>query len=96
MLRPADDALPEDDRLLEEKEARAVANVLNAGPIASRDAAALFYLARRTAATAKLGAAPERATLDAARKLYDEAAEGKAVGHREGNSSPIESGTRAG
>ena len=55
VLRPADDALPEDDRLLEEKEARAVANVLNAGPIASRDAAALFYLARRTAATAKVG-----------------------------------------
>ena len=79
VLRPADDALPEDDRLLEEKEARAVANVLNAGPIASRDAAALFYLARRTAATAKLGAA-ERATLDAARKLYDEAAEGKGGG----------------
>ena len=79
VLRPADDALPEEDRLLEEKEARAVANVLNAGPIASRDAAALFYLARRTAATAKLGGA-ERAVLDAARRLYDEAAEGKGGG----------------
>jgi len=40
--------LAEKERLLEEKEARAFARVLNAGPIASKDAAAFFNLARRT------------------------------------------------
>ena len=40
--------LAEKERLLEEKEARAFARVLNAGPIASKDAAAFFTLARRT------------------------------------------------
>ena len=38
----------EEDRLLDEKEARAIARVLNAGPIATKDAAVLFQLARRT------------------------------------------------
>ena len=42
-------------------------------------ASAVGDVARRTAATAKLGGA-ERAVLDAARRLYDEAAEGKGGG----------------
>jgi len=42
----------EEDRLLEEKEAKAIASILNAGPIASRDATALFGFARRVKAGA--------------------------------------------
>ena len=41
------DATDHTERLEHARERRAIANVLNAGPIASRDAAALFALARR-------------------------------------------------
>jgi len=78
----------ESDRLAEEKESRAIANVLNAGPIASRDAAALFALARRAKDWAR-HSGTEAAALAAAAALFEEAeAEGrptpgaKAVGKR--------------
>ena len=75
VLRPSDGVgedggLPEEDRLLEEKEARAIANVLNAGGIASRDAAALFFLARRVQAAAAFSGVDE-AVIESATALYD-------------------------
>lgn len=63
--------LSAEDRLLEEKEARAIASVLNAGPIATRDAAALFFLARRVQAAAAFSVV-DTAVLDAAAVLYGE------------------------
>ena len=63
----------DEDRLLDEKEARAIASVLNAGPIATKDAAALFFLARRTQSFAPFSGINE-AVLAAAAELYDEEA----------------------
>ena len=52
---------PEEDRLLDEKEARAIARVLNAGPIATKDAAVLFQLARRTKSVKQFSGVDEAA-----------------------------------
>ena len=51
----------EEDRLLDEKEARAIARVLNAGPIATKDAAVLFQLARRTKSVKQFSGVDEAA-----------------------------------
>lgn len=68
-----------EDRLLEEKEAKAIASVLNAGPIATRDAAALFFLARRVQASAAFSGVNE-AVLDAAAALYEDTEGGNGGG----------------
>ena len=59
----------EEDRLLDEKEARAIARVLNAGPIATKDAAVLFQLARRTRSVEAYSGVDE-AVVDAAMDLF--------------------------
>ena len=51
----------EEDRLLDEKEAMAIARVLNAGPIATKDAAVLFQLARRTKSVKQFSGVDEAA-----------------------------------
>jgi len=51
------------------RERRAIANVLNAGPIASRDAAALFALARRVAVASSFSGT-DAAVLAAARAFF--------------------------
>ena len=58
----------EEDRLLDEKEARAIARVLNAGPIATKDAAVLFQLARRTKSVKQFSGVDE-AVVDAVVEL---------------------------
>lgn len=63
----------EEDRLLDEKEARAIARVLNAGPIATKDAAVLFQLARRTRSVEAYSGVDE-AVVDAAMDLFARAA----------------------
>ena len=63
----------EEDRLLDEKEARAIARVLNAGPIATKDAAVLFQLARRTRSVEPYSGVDE-AVVDAATDLIARAA----------------------
>ena len=63
----------EEDRLLDEKEARAIARVLNAGPIATKDAAVLFQLARRTRSVEPYSGVDE-AVVDAATDLFARAA----------------------
>ena len=63
----------EEDRLLDEKEARAIARVLNAGPIATKDAAVLFQLARRTRSVEAYSGVDE-AVVDAATDLFARAA----------------------
>ena len=58
------------ERLEHQRERRAIANVLNAGPIASRDAAALFALARRVASDARFSGTD--AAVVAAARAFDE------------------------
>ena len=65
------DATDHTERLEHARERRAIANVLNAGPIASRDAAALFALARRVAVASSFSGT-DAAVLAAAR-AFDEA-----------------------
>ena len=74
-IRDRDDATTtsEEDRLLDEKEARAIARVLNAGPIATKDAAVLFQLARRTRSVEPYIGVDE-AVVDAATDLFARAA----------------------
>lgn len=62
--------MSDEDKLLEEKEAKAIASVLNAGPIATKDAAALFFLARRAQSIAPFSGL-NQAVLAAAAELYD-------------------------
>ena len=57
------------ERLEHARERRAIANVLNAGPIASRDAAALFALARRVAVASSFSGT-DAAVLAAARAFF--------------------------
>ena len=68
-----DTTTSEEDRLLDEKEARAIARVLNAGPIATKDAAVLFQLARRTRSVEPYSGVDE-AVVDAATDLFARAA----------------------
>ena len=78
------------ERLEHQRERRAIANVLNAGPIASRDAAALFALARRVASEARFSGrdaavvtaarAEDAARVAAGKKPAREAARGSAEG----------------
>ena len=65
------DATDHTERLEHARERRAIANVLNAGPIASRDAAALFAFARRVAVASSFSGT-DAAVLAAAR-AFDEA-----------------------
>ena len=59
---------------LEKKEARAIASILNAGPIATKDAAALFFLARRVQSFAPFSGV-EDVVLASAAELYEEEVE---------------------
>ncbi len=59
------------EHLENERERRAVANVLNAGPIATRDAAALFTLARRVQESKKYSKTDD-AVLEAANRFREE------------------------